>query len=88
MQVCIVVGGGIIGTMHAYSALKNGFMVIHCESSSAPNAASVRNFGLIWVSGRKSGPELDLALRSRELWGEIGRIIPETGFREIGRAHV
>jgi FAD dependent oxidoreductase TIGR03364 len=84
VQVCIVVGGGIIGTMHAYSALKNGLKIIHCESSSAPNAASVRNFGLIWISGRKSGPELDLALRSRELWGEIGRTIPETGFRDHG----
>ena len=36
-----------------------------------PGGASARNFGLVWVSGRRAGPELALALRARELWAEI-----------------
>ena len=46
--------------------------------------ASVRNFGLIWVSGRASGPELELALRARQLWEEIASQIAGTGFRPHG----
>jgi FAD dependent oxidoreductase TIGR03364 len=44
----------------------------------------VRNFGLVWVSGRKAGPELALALRARQLWEEISADVPGTGFRPAG----
>lgn len=84
VDICLVVGGGIIGTMHSYYALRAGMRVIHCEADVTPNRASVRNFGLIWVSGRKSGSELTLALRARELWGDIGIAVPRTGFRAHG----
>jgi FAD dependent oxidoreductase TIGR03364 len=67
----IVVGGGVIGTTHARAALKAGHEVIHLERDLAPQGASVRNFGLIWVSGRKSGEELQAGIRARELWEEI-----------------
>jgi glycine/D-amino acid oxidase-like deaminating enzyme len=69
----VVVGGGIIGTTHAYFALKAGHEVIHLERDAGPQCASVRNFGLIWVSGRRSGEELSVAIRARELWGEISQ---------------
>ena len=72
MKRALIVGGGIIGTMHAVLAAQKGFEVIHLERDMKPQSASVRNFGLIWVSGRLAGAELDLALRARELWGEIG----------------
>ena len=58
--------------MHALLAIKAGYTVTHIERDSVPQSASVRNFGLVWVSGREAGSELDLALRARELWGEIG----------------
>jgi FAD dependent oxidoreductase TIGR03364 len=80
----IVVGGGIIGTTHAYYALKAGHEVIHLERDAEPQSASVRNFGLIWVSGRRSGDELASAIRARELWGEISHEIPELIFRPNG----
>jgi FAD dependent oxidoreductase TIGR03364 len=80
----IVIGGGIIGTSHAYYALKAGHEVIHLERDSEPMSASVRNFGLIWVSGRRSGDELSAAIRARELWGEISHEIPELIFRPNG----
>jgi len=76
----LVVGGGIIGTMHALLALEAGHDVVHIERDSRPLSASIRNFGLVWVSGRAAGPELAIALRARELWEEIGAKA-EIGFR-------
>jgi FAD dependent oxidoreductase TIGR03364 len=80
----IVVGGGILGTLHALEALDRGFEVVHLEREAAPRGASVRNFGLIWVSGRAPGPELELALVARARWEELGRRFPEVGFRPNG----
>ncbi len=79
----LVVGGGIIGSMHALAACEAGYQVIHLERDKKPQSASVRNFGLIWVSGRAAGTELDLALRARTLWGEIGAKA-QVGFRANG----
>ena len=79
----IIVGGGIIGTMHAWLALEAGHEVTHIERGILPRSASVRNFGLVWVSGREAGKELDLAIRARELWGDIGSRA-EIGFRANG----
>jgi FAD dependent oxidoreductase TIGR03364 len=79
----VVVGGGVIGTMHALLALEAGHEVVHIERDSRPLSASIRNFGLVWVSGRAAGPELDLALRARELWEEIGSRAA-IGFRSQG----
>ena len=70
--------------MHAFFAHREGMEVIHIERSATPDGASVRNFGLIWVSGRAPGAELTFALRARELWQEVGSLIPETGFRGNG----
>jgi FAD dependent oxidoreductase TIGR03364 len=83
MKRVLVVGGGIIGTMHALLAAEKGFSVTHLERDLKPQSASVRNFGLIWVSGRLAGTELDLALRARELWGSIGAKAA-IGFRANG----
>ncbi len=83
-QRVIVVGGGVLGSMHALSALDRGFEVIQLEREAGPRGASVRNFGLVWVSGRASGPELDLAVRARHRWGAIGERCPATGFRANG----
>ena len=84
MKRVVIIGGGVFGSMHAYFALKRGYQVIQCERDIQAQSASVRNFGLIWVSGRESGPELDLAIRSRHLWGEIGELIGDIGFRSNG----
>jgi FAD dependent oxidoreductase TIGR03364 len=78
----VIVGGGILGTMHAMHARRRGYDVVHLEREPEGRGASVRNFGLVWVSGRRSGPELALALRARELWEEFAP--PATGFRPHG----
>jgi FAD dependent oxidoreductase TIGR03364 len=84
MQRVVVVGGGVIGMMHAYFAELHGFRVVHLEREKAARGASVRNFGLIWVSGRAPGAELRLALRARELWEDITARVPGLGFRPHG----
>jgi FAD dependent oxidoreductase TIGR03364 len=83
-QRTVVVGAGILGTMHALFALTRGATVLHVERDATPHGATVRNFGLIWVSGRASGAELTLALRARALWEEIASSVPGIGFRANG----
>jgi FAD dependent oxidoreductase TIGR03364 len=80
----VVAGGGIVGTWHALELVRSGFSVDHLEADADPRGASVRNFGLVWVSGRRSGEELDVALRARSRWEEVGAEVPGLGFRPAG----
>ncbi|MBP0461323.1 TIGR03364 family FAD-dependent oxidoreductase [Streptomyces montanisoli] len=80
----IVVGGGVLGTMHAWQATARGHEVVQIEREPEARGASLRNFGQIWVSGRAGGQELETALRARELWEEIGGRVPGLGFRANG----
>ncbi|GAA1111770.1 TIGR03364 family FAD-dependent oxidoreductase [Nocardiopsis composta] len=80
----IVIGGGILGTMHAWEAVQRGHEVLHLEREAEARGASVRNFGLVWVGGRAPGAELEAALRARELWERIGARVPGIGFRANG----
>jgi FAD dependent oxidoreductase TIGR03364 len=82
MRVTIV-GGGILGTTHALEAVGRGHEVVHLERESEARGATVRNFGLIWVSGRATD-ELAAALHARELWEKLGAEIPGVGFRPAG----
>jgi len=84
MDRVVIVGGGALGLMHAVSARRRGLDVVHLEREPGPRGATVRNFGLVWVSGRAGGPELDLALRARELWEQLGAEVPAAGFRPDG----
>ena len=79
----VVVGGGVLGMMHALEARRRGHEVVHLEREPVPRGASVRNFGLIWVSGRAPGPELRPALRARARWAQIAVQVPGTGFRAV-----
>ncbi|MEV0681583.1 TIGR03364 family FAD-dependent oxidoreductase [Actinosynnema sp. NPDC050436] len=80
----LIVGGGVLGTMHAWQAVERGHEVVHLEREPEARGASVRNFGLVWVGGRAAGAELDAALRARELWERIGARVPALGFRPNG----
>ena len=84
MTTVAIVGGGVVGTMHAWMARRRGVDVVQLDRDAEPRQASVRNFGLVWVSGRARGAELALALRSRELWEAIGAEVPGVGFRPNG----
>jgi FAD dependent oxidoreductase TIGR03364 len=83
-KTVVIVGGGVLGTMHAYTARARGHRVVHLEREAGPRGASVRNFGLVWISGRSTGPELELAQRARDLWERIGADVPGVGFRPRG----
>ncbi|MBJ7340040.1 TIGR03364 family FAD-dependent oxidoreductase [Mycolicibacterium sp.] len=78
-----IVGGGILGTAHALEAVERGHRVTQLEREVEARGATVRNFGLVWVSGRAEH-ELAASLRSRELWERIGARIPDVGFRPAG----
>lgn len=80
----IIVGAGVLGTMHAWHAVSRGHEVVHLEREAAARGASVRNFGLVWVGGRAPGPELEAARRARVLWQEIAERVPALGFRASG----
>ena len=47
----IIVGGGVLGTFHAYHALNNGLKVALVEKDGKPQGATVRNFGQVVPSG-------------------------------------
>lgn len=79
----VIVGGGVLGTAHALQAVRRGHEVVQLEREVEARGATVRNFGLVWVSGR-ANYELDVTLRSRELWEELGARIPGIGFRPAG----
>lgn len=80
----VIVGAGILGTMHAWFARRAGLEVVHLERDPRPRSATVRNFGLVWVSGRAPGEELDLALEARRLWEAVAVEAPGVGFRPDG----
>ncbi|MHA0287576.1 TIGR03364 family FAD-dependent oxidoreductase [Mycobacterium sp. C3-094] len=82
MRVTII-GGGVLGTSHAWHAIHRGHEVVHLEREAEARGATVRNFGLVWVSGRSSG-ELEASLRSRQLWEDIAAQVPDVGFRPCG----
>lgn len=74
----------MLGSMHAWQAVERGHEVVHLEREAEARGASVRNFGLVWVSGRAAGEELATALRARELWEQIGARVPGLYFRPNG----
>jgi glycine/D-amino acid oxidase-like deaminating enzyme len=47
----VIVGGGVLGTMHAWQALSRGHQVVQLEREADARGASVRNFGLVWADG-------------------------------------
>jgi FAD dependent oxidoreductase TIGR03364 len=80
----VIVGAGIVGTALALAAVEQGHEVVHLEREAEPRGATVRSFGLLWISGRQAGRELDVALASRLRWLELARRAPEIGLRTCG----
>ena len=67
----LIVGAGIIGLAHAYTAAKAGKKVLVLERSLRASGASIANFGMLWPIGQTAGRMFDLAIRSRTIWLEI-----------------
>lgn len=67
----LVVGGGIIGTAHAYEAVERGFEVVHFEANPEAREASVRSLGTLSFSAASPGVDLELSLEAARGWGRI-----------------
>ncbi|MCP4888345.1 MAG: TIGR03364 family FAD-dependent oxidoreductase [Planctomycetaceae bacterium] len=50
----LIIGGGVLGTFHAFHALQRGLSVVLLERHAAPRGATVRNFGQVVPSGMDS----------------------------------
>jgi FAD dependent oxidoreductase TIGR03364 len=66
-----VVGAGIIGLAHALAAARRGLRVVVIDRDMQANGASIRNFGLVVVSGQEPGISLQRAQRTREIWLDV-----------------
>ena len=67
----LVVGGGIIGTAHAYEAIERGFEVVHFEANPEAREASVRSLGTLSFSAASSGLDLELSLKASLGWEKM-----------------
>jgi D-hydroxyproline dehydrogenase subunit beta len=66
-----VVGAGILGLSCALAAARRKLNVVVIERSTRALGASVRNFGLITVTGQDPETVWPLACRSRDIWLEV-----------------
>jgi FAD dependent oxidoreductase TIGR03364 len=73
-----VVGAGVLGLVHAYTAARLGKRVVVIERNPRADGASIRNFGFITVTGQERGESWRLARRTRDVWAAVAR---EAGVR-------
>jgi glycine/D-amino acid oxidase-like deaminating enzyme len=67
----IVIGAGIVGASTALSLTNAGFKVLILDRGSVSSGTTGAGEGNILVSDKDPGPELQLALKSRDLWFEM-----------------
>jgi len=67
----IVIGAGIVGASAALSLTNAGMRVLVIDRGAVSSGTTGAGEGNILVSDKDPGPELTLALRSRDLWFEM-----------------
>ena len=66
----LIIGAGIMGTFHAYHALKKGLSVALFEKNHQPQGATVKNFGQVVPSGMNRKWQR-IGRRSLEIYKEV-----------------
>lgn len=79
-------GGGIIGISTAYALARAGVRTAVFEKATLGCEQSSRNWGWVRTLGRDL-PEVPLAIRSNQIWGEIQEQI-DVGFRRTGMLYL
>lgn len=67
----VIVGAGIVGAMCAYYINRSGLKAIVLDRGTVASGTTGAGEGNIMVSDKSPGPELELALKSREMWFEV-----------------
>jgi D-hydroxyproline dehydrogenase subunit beta len=76
----VVVGAGVVGAACAYYAARAGLRVAVVDRGPVAGGTSGRGEGNLLVSDKSPGPELDLTLRSLELWRELDSTLDGSSF--------
>jgi FAD dependent oxidoreductase TIGR03364 len=86
---CLIVGRGILGLAHALAAVRHGLRTAVIDREARATGASIRDFGLLVVTGQEAGLARRRAWRSREVWAEIagpaGILIHQRGLLMVAR---
>lgn len=85
-QRLIIIGGGVLGTFHAYHALSHGFDVTLFEKDVRPSSATTRNFGQIVPSGMDTKWQR-YGRRSLEIYKGLHQVI-DIGLRAYGSVYI
>lgn len=83
----IVVGGGVLGTFHAYHALQAGKKVLILEKDKKPQEATVRNFGQVIPSGLPVGTWHHYGRETTRIYQEIQAAF-DIGIRNNGSCYI
>ncbi len=67
-----IIGSGIIGLAFARAFAKKGYVVNVFERNEKASGSSIRNFGMVWPIGQHKDGLLNRAMRTREIWKEVG----------------
>lgn len=72
----VIVGAGVVGAACAYYATRAGLSVAVVDRGPVAGGTTGAGEGNLLVSDKEPGPELELALLSTRLWGELAAGLP------------
>lgn len=80
----VVIGAGVVGAACAFYLAEAGLQVVVVDRGRIAGGTTSSGEGNILVSDKELGPELELALYSRKLWGDLAEQLPDFEFEAKG----